>query len=267
MSSVIIYTYFSTPSADYNLNFFVKKELSYKYNIDYIIVIHGYNYDTTIEFPTLPNLTILKRENIGYDFGGHNYALEYIETMNKEYTYYFFMNSGVIGPIVPHYCTQPHWTTFFIKKINKMVKLVGTTIVCLPHTDAGGYGPKVEGFFFMVDTIGLNLLKNQKTIFCDHNDKYSAIVNGEYGLSTCILKNGFSMDCMLPRYQNIDWTNMDNYNLNNNIHPSRNNSFYGYSINPYDVIFHKWCWANEDNVNFEIIKQYVDDVNSNVGHL
>ena len=49
------------------------------------------------------------------------------------------------------------------------------------------------------------------------------------------------------------------YKLNNNLHPSRKNSFYGYSINPYDVIFHKWYWHNADTVNFDIIKQYVDD--------
>jgi hypothetical protein len=265
MSSIIIYTYFSSHSSDYNLNFFVKKELSYKDNIDYIIVINGYNYDKTIQFPNLPNLTILKRENEGYDFGGHNYALEYIEKIPKTYDYYFFMNSGVIGPIIPHYFTETHWTKVFIKKINERVKLVGTTIVCLPDSDVGGYGPKVEGFFFMVDNIGLNLLKKQKNIFCNHNSKYSAIVNGEYGLSNCILKNGFLIDCMLPKYQNIDWSNNDNYNLNNNIHPSRKNSFYGYSINPYDVIFHKWYWHNANNVSFEIIKQYVDDFNTKIG--
>ena len=33
MKSVIIYTYFSSQSSDYNLDFFVKKELSYKDNI------------------------------------------------------------------------------------------------------------------------------------------------------------------------------------------------------------------------------------------
>jgi hypothetical protein len=262
MNSVIIYTYFSSPSSDYNLSFFVKKELSYKDNIDYIIVINGYNYDKNIEFPNLKNLTILKRENVGYDFGGHNYALEYIETTSKEYDYYFFMNSGVIGPIIPHYFTENHWSNIFIKKINERVKLVGTTIVCLPHTDDGGYGPKVEGFFFMVDNIGLKLLKNQQNIFCNHNDKYSAIINGEYGLSNCIFKNGFSIDCMLPKYQNIDWTNKANYNLNYNIHPSRNNSFYGNSIHPYDVIFHKWYWHGGHTVNFEFIRQYVDDFNS-----
>jgi len=261
MKSVIIYTYFSSPSSDYNLNFFVRKELSYKDNIDYIIVINGYSYNENIKFPILDNLTILKRENTGFDFGGHNCALEYIGSQSKIYDYYFFMNSGVIGPIVPHYFTEPHWTNIFIKKINDIVKLVGTTIVCLPNTDAGGYGPKVEGFFFMVDNIGLSLLRNQQNIFCNHEIKESAIINGEYGLSTCILENGYSIDCMLPKYQNIDWTNNMNYMLNNNIHPSRHNSFYGESINPYDVIFHKWFWHNADLVNFDIIKQYINHNN------
>jgi hypothetical protein len=258
MKSVVIYTYFPSMSSDYNLDFFVKKELSYKETIDYIIVINGFVCNSKIIFPDLNNLTILKRENIGYDFGGHAFALEYLKLKSKVYDYYFFLNSGVIGPIIPHYFTETHWTNIFIKKINDRIKLVGTTIVCLHHTDPGGYGPKVEGFFFVVDNIGLELLQKQKTIFCYHNDKYSAIVNGEYGLSNCILKNGYSIDCMLPKYKNIDWTNPENYNLNNNTHPSRKNSFYGYSINPYDVIFHKWYWHNQDNVNFDIIKQYVD---------
>ena len=259
MKSVIIYVYFSSSSSDYNLYFFVNKELSYKDNIDYIIVINGYAYNKKIKFPNLDNLTVIQRENSGYDFGGHSCALEYIKENSKTYDYYFFMNSGVIGPIVPHYFTQTHWTDVFIKKINERVKLVGTTIVCLPRHDAGGYGPKVEGFFFMVDKIGLELLQNKQTIFCNHPDKWSAIVNGEYGLSNCILKNGYSIDCMLSKYQNIDWTNHVNYNLNDNNFPSRKNGFYGHSINPYDVIFHKWDWHNDDYVNYDIIKQYVED--------
>jgi len=262
MKSVIIYTYFSSPSSDYNLDFFVKKELSFKENIDYIIVINGYVYNEKIIFPILDNLTILKRENIGFDFGGHNYALEYIKENGKIYDYYFFMNSGVIGPIIPHYFRETHWSSVFIKKINGLVKLVGTSIVCLRHNDDGGYGPKVEGFFFMVDSIGLELLQKQKTIFCNHVNKYSAIIHGEYGLSNCILKNDYSIDCMLPKYQNIDWTNPYNYNLNNNEHPSRKNRFYGKSINPYDVIFHKWYWHGHETVNEDIIKQYVNEYNN-----
>ena len=65
---------------------------------------------------------------------------------------------------------------------------------------------------------------------------------------------------MIPKYQNIDWTNNANYNLNNNRHPSRKNSFYGYSLNPYEMIFHKWFWHNEDNVNFDIVKQHAESL-------
>ena len=252
MKSVIIYTYYMTDSSDYNLTYFVKKELSYKENIDYVIVINGHVNHPSIVFPELPNLKIIRRDNIGFDFGGHAAALDDI----PEYDYYFFMNSGVIGPIIPHYYTD-HWTSIFIRKINDKVKLVGTTIVCLPRTDSGGYGPKVEGFFFMTDAVGLALLKKQKTIFCIHPTKFSAIINGEYGLSRCIIKNGYTIDCMLKRYQGIDWTSPDNHNMNNNKHPSRQNSFYGASINPYEVVFHKWYWNNARSVNFNIIEQHI----------
>lgn len=259
MKTVIIYSYFMTKSADYNLYYFVRKELSYKEDIDYIIVINGFEYSKLIVFPELDNLKVIQRPNIGYDFGAYAAGLEYIQENSKKYDYYFFLNSGVIGPILPHYFNEQHWSNVFIKKITDRVKLVGTTIVCLPHTDAGGYGPKVEGFFFMVDNIGLDLLQKQKTIFFNHATKESAIINGEYGLSNCIFKNGYSIDCMLPRYQNIDWTNTQNYNLNKNIHPSRKQSYFGYSINPYDVIFHKWCWHNDfsTNVHFDIVDQHI----------
>lgn len=259
MKSVIIYTYYNSLSSNYNLGFYVKTELKHRDNIDYIIVINGFEHDSEIVFPDIPNLTVIKRENIGFDFGGHNCALQHIESNNKKYDFYFFMNSSVIGPILPHYFINEHWANIFIRKINDVVKLVGTTIVCLPLHDLGGYGPKVEGFFFMVDQIGLDLLKNQKTIFCDHNNKIDAIINGEYGLSNCILNNGYSIDCMLRKYQNIDWRDSSNYNNNCNIHPSRTNSFYGCSIQPYEVIFHKWHWDLYGNVNFDIIEQYINN--------
>ena len=259
MKSVIIYSYFNTEVANYNLRFFIQKELSFKENIDYIIVINGYNTDDKIIFPEINNLTIIRRENRGFDFGGYNAGLEYIENKNKKYDYYFFLNSGVFGPILPHYLKDNHWSNIFIQKINEKVKLVGTSIVCLPHEDAGGYGPKVEGYFYVTDNIGLDLLKKENTIFCNQPDKYNAIVNGEYALSKCILKNGYSLDCMIRKYQNIDWTDEKNYNLNNNLHPTRKNSFYNNSLNPYELIFHKWHWKDLDKVNFEIIEQYVNN--------
>ena len=93
LKSVIIYTYFSSPSSDYNLEFFVKQELSYKNNIDYIIVINGNVYNTNIHFPILDNLTILKRENIGFDFGGWSDAL-LTNNLYENYDKFIFVNLG-----------------------------------------------------------------------------------------------------------------------------------------------------------------------------
>ena len=264
MKSVIIYTYFFSPSSNYNLSFFVKKELQERPDIDYILVINGIHYDETIQIPTLSNVILLKRPNEGYDFGGHAYALKYLAENNKKiYDYYFFMNSGVIGPILPNYwdllSSSIHWSSIFIRKITDVVKVVGTTIVCLPGYDAGGFGPKVEGFFFMVDAIGLSVLEKEGTIFRNHATKYDAIVQGEYGVSRAILKHGYSMDCLLPKYQNIDWRDPKNYRWNGNRHPSRKNTYFGQSIQPYEVIFHKWFWHGEETVQFETIRDYVSE--------
>jgi hypothetical protein len=230
----------------------------FRENIDYILVINGFYCDESIQIPGLPNLTVIRRENEGYDFGGHKAALDHIQQSNEgNYDYYFFANSGVIGPILPHYF-RGHWSDIFIGKINNVVKLVGTSIVCLPNTDEGGFGPKVEGFFFAVDALGLNLLKAEETIFCNHKTKDDAVLNGEYGLSKCIFKHGYSIDCMIRKYQNIDWRDPINYYMNRNLHPSRKKSFYGNSLNPFELIFHKWYWHGLEDVNFDLIQQYVN---------
>jgi hypothetical protein len=256
----ISYAYFETDVSMYNLTYFIENEVIFRKDIDYVFVINGYK--CSILLPDLDNVKVIRRENTGYDFGAHSVALQ---SISRDYDYYFFMNSGVVGPIVPHYLKDTHWSEIFIKKINDKVKLVGTTIVCLPKEDAGGLGPKVEGFFFCTDREGLRLLEDEKSIFCIHNNKFSAIVNGEYGLSNCILRHGYSIDCMLHRYQNLNWTDKSNWKMNNSIHPSRNQSFYGFSIDPYEVIFHKWCW-NFNNRNLNLvsdnnIKKYVSDTN------
>lgn len=259
MKSLIIYTTYNSEPCNYNLDFFVRVELKQRDDIDYIIVINGFVINKNIQFPELDNLTIIRRANVGFDFGGHNAALNYVFNLGKVYDYYFFLNGGVIGPIIPHYFKE-HWSSVFISKINNKVKLVGTSIGCVNYdVEQPLPGPRVEGFFFMTDQIGLDLFIQEKTIFCDHTSKYDAITYGEYGLTRCIFRNGFSIDCMLRQYQGIDWTNPKYWHLNGYNHPSRKNTCFGHSIIPYEVIFHKWYWHNKDTVNYEAIKEYVSE--------
>jgi hypothetical protein len=252
--TLVVYTYYVSPSSDYNLSFFLKIEVQERPDVDYIIVVNGH-LSETIQFPYYPNVKVIYRLNQGFDYGGHSAALMHIFSEHKSYDFYFFMNSGVFGPVLRD-PSQKNWKILFQNKITDQVKLVGTTIVCLPESDLGGMGPKVEGFFFMTDAIGLDCMLQEKTIFCNHSSKDDAIIFGEYGMSRCIFRHGYTIDCMLQKYQGIDWRDPSNHFMNGQQHPSRHNSFYGQSIDPYEVIFHKWYWHGLPTVNFEVVDAY-----------
>ena len=249
---LISYVYFPSPSSDYNFRYFIENEIKFRPNIFYSIVINGnvVSYD----IPKLPNVKVIYRDNIGYDFGGHLASLNEIKFFQNTFDYFFFMNSGVIGPILKN--KNKRWYGRFINKFTDKVKLVGTTIVCLPHTDLGGFGPKVEGFFFCLDRKGLELVLKDGTIFYNHSTKLDLILNGEYALSKCILAAGYTIDCMLKKYKNIDWQDEKNYYINDNKHPSRKNSYFGESIDPFEVIFHKWFWHNHPTVSLDLVEKY-----------
>jgi hypothetical protein len=250
--SLVIYTYFSSPSSDYNLEFYSKMAITNEANIDFIIVING--NICNVNLPQLPNLKVIYRDNIGFDFGGHKAALDSLN--GKQYDYYFFMNSGVLGPFL--HDTHPkdfHWTQPFIKKITDKVKLVGTCIMTNPL-----HGPLIEGFSFMTDHIGLNLLLNKQTIFFNHKTKVDAIHNGEMALAKCMFDENYTIDCMLEKFQGVNWLDKSNWSFNSCEPPSRKGKYFGGSIDPFKVIFHKWYWHNPSDsmVSFDIVENYVN---------
>ena len=264
---LISYVYFQSPVADVNFTYFVEQEnKECRDDVDYVIVIQGYTscLDATSKLPTANNWHIIRRPNTGFDFGGHTATLEYLNSQRKRYSYHIFMNSGVIGPfLTPEKRTllgHQHWSTCFIDKLNNNVKLVATTIVNLPETDLGGKGPKVESFCFATDCIGLSCLINQRTIFTNYSNKEDVIVHGEYGLSRCIFKHGYTIDCLIPTYTGIDWTNTNNHMLNDCLHPSRKGSFFGRDLSPYEVVMHKWYWHMCPTVSLNVVLELVPDL-------
>ena len=218
--------------------------------VDYIIVVNGHTCNVAL--PKLPNLKVIYRDNVGFDFGGHKAALDSLN--GKQYDYYFFMNSGVLGPFLPD--THPkdlHWTELFIKKITDKVKLVSLSIF------PSGDHVTSEGYFFMTDRIGLDLLLTKMPVFYDCPSKYAAI-GSENALSRCILNNGYTIDCMLDKFKGVNWLDRNNWNLNNANPPSRKNGYFGESINPFETIFHKWYWDNPSDsmVSHDIVDAHVN---------
>jgi hypothetical protein len=111
----------------------------------------------------------------------------------------------------------------------------------------------------MTDNIGLSALLDQKTIFYNHTSKEDAIHHGEYGLTECIMKRGYTIDCMLEKYQGVDWLNHANMFYNSGEPPSRRGKYFGCSIDPFEVVFHKWYWHNPNDsiVSFDVVEKYV----------
>jgi hypothetical protein len=52
---------------------------------------------------------------------------------------------------------------------------VGTSIVCLPESDLGGYGPRIEGFAWATDRVGIELGLKHGVFDC-FTDKVAVIV-------------------------------------------------------------------------------------------
>jgi hypothetical protein len=246
MSTVCIYSYFHTLVAEYNLSFFVEHLLPH---VTYIFVINGHY--CPVEIPVLNNnVTIIKRDNIGYDFGAYRAGLDSIKDKDT-FSYYVFMNSGVFGPVLPHYSRNIDYFKIFTDKITDKVKLVGTTLNITGKHAPEGFGPKIEGFFFATDTQFLKILLKDGSIFRNYDNKLFIIMYSEYGLSTCAFRSGYSIACMLRNYDK-DWSDIDNWEV-----MPKPISRCPECVNPYEVIFHKWYWTDvPDLVCFDIIENY-----------
>ena len=224
-------------------------------NVDYYIIING---ECSINIPEKENIKIFKRENKGYDFGAYSYAIKQINKINqinKSYDYYFFLNTSVCGPYLKNSNTP--WTDYFLKLFNKKnVKLVGTSINIFNHNKFSNYDlvklytkqqpfTHIQSMFFCMDNEYFNYLINKD--FFNEDDLNNApnidyiIAHKEVGLSQHALNNNWNINCILPKYKNIDYIN-----LKNDINSTSNNgdayypgAYFGSTIDKYDAIFYK----------------------------
>ena len=264
--------------------------------ISYGFVING--FDCSEPIPTDRNdIVVLKRANEGFDYGAHVALLQYIAQAGVKayrgemavelwdfgsesqqltaaqlpFDKYVFLNAGMRGPFLPAYWPKSwSWTRVYLDKLSPSVKLVGNSIACLPESDPcvrGGpgiepnpdcYGPKVEGYAWATDQVGLQVLLDRKTVFQSHPGKVSAILNGEYGMNTAIFKAGYTIDSLLLAYQGLDWTNRSNWGCNGNQHPSRSGTYFGVTQHPLETVFVKVEWVHDDGTIDKIMPDFVD---------
>ena len=104
-------------------------------------------------------LTMLqRRQNEGMDFAAHNVTIEWLKHSGqyRRYKYFIFLNSSVKGPFYPTYMPPDwQWTRAYTDRLVGDIKVVSSSLVCLPTVDAGGFGPKLESWAFAIDQVRL----------------------------------------------------------------------------------------------------------------
>ena len=220
-------------------------------NVDYYIIING---NFTVELPSSNNINVnvIRRENKGYDFGAWSSGIKNIQ---KSYNYYFFINTSVCGPYLQDN-TKP-WIDYFLELFNTpMVKVVGTSINIFPSNTFGVYDltqiynkqapfSHVQSMFFCVNKEYFDYLSSIQFFNEDECnnaiDIHYIISYKEIGLSQNAIKNGWNINCILQNYKNLDYTQIFS-NINTSSpggDPYFPNTYFGKTIDKYDVIFFK----------------------------
>ncbi len=263
-----------------NLKYFIETAVRERDGVDYIFILQQTEQKQIDEtqMPPLPkgNAFYFQHENNCFDYGtigwffdkytvGNPWRKETSITNNSnskhhdrrfnltKYKYFIFMNSSIRGPFFPPYFIQflfdyqrelnePfYWYYVFTKRIDNKVKLIGCTISC-------GASPHVQSYFLTTDFTGLSILLKDSTndgtiragVFGCYLSKSDTTMISEIRISTLVLNSGYKIDCLLTKYQTIDFSKKNNYQCTVHGNPYTDKNMDGTSLEPYEVVFVKY---------------------------
>ena len=229
MTTLVVYV---THVWNANADFFAKEGMKKTQGIDYMVVLNG-----NITHSPLPDyVRVMKRGNVGHDFGGWSAALWSINKRTgrqnfDSYDYYILVNSTVRGPLLPMWA-KDHWSRYLIGLLNDQVKLSGVSISVFEGV------PHVQSMVLCTDRIGMRLAI-ETGIFEQSpqpQDKNRVIAYKEVRLSQVIIGSGYNIDCTQKLMSGIDyrirrfWDRPD---------PFGDRACLGHLVSPFDSIFVK----------------------------
>ncbi|KAH8598910.1 hypothetical protein B0O99DRAFT_698234 [Bisporella sp. PMI_857] len=242
---LILYTYFETEKARFNLEFFIAHGLHGA--ADFVFILSGENEAEKI-IPKNPNIRYIKRLNDCYDLGAYSETL-LRDDLYKKYQKFILLNASLRGPFVP-YWAEACWSDMYLKRITDEVKLVGITANCSPQVH-------VQSMILATDRIGIEVLLfppaaavakvaqlppvNMKGEFnlypgingCFH--EWGAAVSAEIGTSAVMNAAGYKLDVMMSAYHN----GKEFEQCNSIVDFLNENTYYGISYHPYETLFFK----------------------------
>jgi lipopolysaccharide biosynthesis protein len=183
-------------------------------NVDFLVICNN----KKIHLPEIDYVKVIKRDNIGYDFGGWSEGI-LTDDLYKKYDSFIFVNSSVIGPYLPSYY-KGKWTDVYLQGLTDTVKLFGSTInVPQPHILNMLYKKEfteedrlkyihLQSYIFSMNRETLEFLI-EKELFSTTNyvtEFYDAVTEKEIKMSRLIIENGWNIGSLQDGYKNVDFT-------------------------------------------------------------
>lgn len=230
---------------EYNIrvDIFLNNALFEDDNVDFIIIYNNLNLELEMKSKftnTYKNVKIIVRDNVGIDFGGWSHAL-LTDELYKNYDYFIFANSSIIGPYM-ELNQDKKWTDIFTNNIDNDVRLFGCTINTLndpinrSHVQSYLFSMNKETLEFLIDCEIFSLTNMPKSMG-------EAIWNREVPMSRKIIEKGWNIGCTCKKLDGIDYTfkKVSLENLGFDIHTYvTSNEYYNNNFwTPNEVIFIK----------------------------
>ena len=192
MKTLVLYVFHQ-----YNarVKYFLERAIFKHDDIDFVIVCNS--RDLVFESPDY--VEVVRRDNIGYDFGGWTDGL-LIGERYKAYDTFVFVNSSVFGPFLPKDESR-NWVDVFVSQLNDSDRLVGPTINTVRDPLHKSH---VQSYAFAVHREALEYLLSNG-IFAHPITFNDAIYQHEVRMSRVILENGWNIASFLDCYTNVDF--------------------------------------------------------------
>ncbi|MDA1183557.1 MAG: hypothetical protein O2930_02800 [Acidobacteria bacterium] len=246
--TLVLYAYYETPEYRRNLGFFLRHGLDDRDEL--ILVINGSR--CTEPIPERPNLTVLRRANLGMDFGAWQEGLDGVD--REAYDAFVFLNCTVRGPFLPVWAKSMSWTRLFTELLDEETRLVGTTVNY--H-----YGhPHLQSMLLCTDREGLQVAYDVGIFGGDLIlDKLTIGLEREIAFSAAVLRRGFRIRSMMAAYAQTDWRTTRGYHLAANaggFDTVRPGDYFGTTPHPFEVLFVKSAaWQGTD---LELLTAWAD---------
>lgn len=263
--AAVFYHYFEK-NDKYRDNLIYFLSVGYLEEIDFYIVISG---ECSIQnLPQKDNIFYIYTKNHNFDFGGYTAGINFMLKHNKNYENYIFVNSSVRGPFLAPYSNKP-WINIFSEKLDDNIQLVGSSIN-IPILKT----PEIERFkdldigessshahvqttaYAMTSKAFNHLLSINFYDSSEQLSRIDVICRYEIRLSYEIIKKGWTIGCLLPEYNLIDYQtkNIDkSMVLGGEEGAIDRGVYFGRTANPMEILFIK---TNRNTISNEELYSY-----------